>query len=320
MGKNLSVIVPVFNVAQYLSEFLGSLIKATSPEDEILLINDGSTDGSLSILRDYSRNNSQITIVNQPNAGVSAARNHGLRMAQGKWVAFADPDDWVGETYYERAIDQAVRTGAEMVMSNAMYCHERSGNQTPVYSVDQYLPQGFMTGEEALAHCLKRKHLPHMVWMHLYQKKFLDRSNMSFLSATDGNEDVLWTFKALLLANRVSFVKEAGYYYRVISGRKRTDSYYSHKIQAAVLNARGIVNLCGEYLNKFPDVKESLNYHIVDGALSIFHHLEKLKSRCFKRETRIRLRKEKFFRFIFLRTSSWKLRKRIMKQWLFSLL
>lgn len=320
MKKRLSVVVPVFNVEQYLRQFLNSLIKATSAEDELILVNDGSTDESGKILRDYSLIHDRIRLINQPNAGVSEARNQGLSLAQGEWIAFADPDDWVDDTYYERAITQAVKTNAEMIISNAMYCFERTGEKTPVFKENQYLPLGFMSGQEALSHCLQCKHLPHMVWMHLYQRTFLTNSGLLFLSATDGNEDVLWTFKAFLSATRVSFVKEPGYCYRIISDRKRTDSYYLHKINAAVLNARGIVDLCAEYVNNSPGVREYLDFHVVDGALSIFHHMSKLKSRCSRQEIRRRLREEKFFWFVFQRARIWKLRKRIIKQYVFSFL
>ena len=318
MKKRLSVVVPVFNVEQYLRQFLNSLIKATSAEDELILVNDGSTDESGRILRDYSLIHDRIRLIDQPNAGVSEARNQGLLTAQGDWVAFADPDDWVDDAYYERAIGQAVKTDAEMIISNAMYYFERTGEQTPIFKENQYLPVGFMSGQEALSNCLQCKHLPHMVWMHLYRREFLTNSGLSFLSATDGNEDVLWTFKAFLSATRVSFVKEPGYCYRVISGRKRTDSYYLHKINAAILNARGIVDLCAEYINNSPGVREYLNYHVVDGALSVFHHIGKLKSRTMRREILRRLREEKFFGFVLQRARSWKLRKRILKQYVFS--
>jgi glycosyltransferase involved in cell wall biosynthesis len=320
MKKRLSVVVPVFNVEQYLRHFLNSLIKATSAEDELILVNDGSTDESGKILRDYSLIHERIRLIDQPNAGVSEARNRGLRLAQGDWIAFADPDDWVDDAYYERAIGQAVKTDAEIIISNAMYCFERTGEKTPVFNEYQYLPVEFMSGQEALSNFLQCKHLPHMVWMHLYQRKFLTNSGLLFLSATDGNEDVLWTFKAFLSATRVSFVKEPGYCYRIISGRKRTDSYYLHKINAAILNARGIVDLCAEYVNNSPSVREHLDYHVVDGVLSIFHHMSKLKSRCLRREVCRRLREENFFWFVLQRAHTWKLRKRIIKQYVFSFL
>jgi glycosyltransferase involved in cell wall biosynthesis len=320
MKKRLSVVVPVFNVERYLPKFLSALIEATSLDDELILVNDGSTDGSLGILNGYADRDSRIRLVNQPNAGVSEARNQGLRLANGTWVAFADPDDWMDGNHYNRLIGLAESANAQMIMSNAFYFFERTGSQAPIYSEGQCLPQTTITGKGVLSHCLEQNHLPHMVWMHLYQRTFLTSLSPSFLPETDGNEDVLWTFKVLMSADRVSFAKEPGYYYRVISGRIRSDSYWKHKIEAAVINAKGIVTLTTDFLNEFPEVRSKLNHHVVDGALSIFHHMNKVKDPVIRKEINEHLLKQNFFWFLLGRTTSWVQRKRIIKYCLRALL
>lgn len=91
--STLSVLLPVYNAAPYLSETLESLLKQTRPADQIVIINDGSTDHSIEILENYRRSESRIELVSQQNAGVSAARNRGLSYCTGDYVALMDADD-----------------------------------------------------------------------------------------------------------------------------------------------------------------------------------------------------------------------------------
>lgn len=93
----VSMIVPVYNMEKYLNQCLDSLVAQTLQEKEIICINDGSTDYSIDILKDYARKYPYITIVNQTNSGVAVSRNRGIQMAQGEFVCFMDPDDWYPE-------------------------------------------------------------------------------------------------------------------------------------------------------------------------------------------------------------------------------
>ncbi|MCR5628586.1 glycosyltransferase [Eubacterium sp.] len=103
----VSIIVPVYNVENYLSQCLNSLKRQMYNNIEIILVDDGSTDGSGVILDDFAKNESRAKIIHQENMGVSAARNKGLENATGKWVAFVDSDDWVERDYIDRLVDAA---------------------------------------------------------------------------------------------------------------------------------------------------------------------------------------------------------------------
>src|SRR3990172_6721827 len=98
----LSLIVPVYNVAPFLRRFLESLDTLDPGTAEIVVIDDGSTDECPRLLAEFARGRSHVRIVRQQNAGLSAARNTGLALARGRYVAFADSDDWFDRGYYER--------------------------------------------------------------------------------------------------------------------------------------------------------------------------------------------------------------------------
>ncbi|GAA0629529.1 CDP-glycerol glycerophosphotransferase family protein [Sporichthya brevicatena] len=130
-----SVVVAVYNVEQYLDEFLQSLDKQTFPREryEVILVNDGSTDGSLAKLEAWARRNPEHTkVLSKPNGGQSSARNRGLNVAAGEWVTFPDPDDILDPAYLKR-VDKFLTTNPEiyMVATNRINYIEKTGKTAP---------------------------------------------------------------------------------------------------------------------------------------------------------------------------------------------
>ena len=101
----VSIIVPVYNVEKYLSKCLESLINQTLKDIEIICVNDGSTDNSLSILKEYANKDSRIKIIDKQNEGVSVARNTGIEVATGEYLIFVDSDDYLVENACEKALN-----------------------------------------------------------------------------------------------------------------------------------------------------------------------------------------------------------------------
>ena len=112
----ISIIVPVYNVASYLPQCLDSLVNQTYRELEIICVNDGSTDGSLAILEEYSKKDERIKIISRENRGISCSRNEALDMAQGEWTMFVDSDDWIDLNTCESALNLALQHQADVVM------------------------------------------------------------------------------------------------------------------------------------------------------------------------------------------------------------
>ena len=112
--QKISVIVPVYNVAPYLHKCVDSLLAQTYPDLEIILVDDGSTDGSERICDEYAGHYPHITVIHQKNAGLSVARNVGLEAASGEWIAFLDSDDWVEKNMYEVLFSLSQTYGADL--------------------------------------------------------------------------------------------------------------------------------------------------------------------------------------------------------------
>ena len=98
----VSIIVPVYNVEKYLKRCLDSITNQTLKELEIICINDGSTDNSLKILKQYAHKDKRISIINKQNEGLSVARNTGMEAASGEYIGFVDSDDWIDLDFYKK--------------------------------------------------------------------------------------------------------------------------------------------------------------------------------------------------------------------------
>ncbi len=110
----VSITVPVYNVEKYLEKCLDSLIGQTLKDIEIICINDGSTDNSLSILEKYAKKDSRIKIINQENQGIANTRNKSIKLAQGEYIGFVDSDDWVSCDFFEKLYNAALKYKADI--------------------------------------------------------------------------------------------------------------------------------------------------------------------------------------------------------------
>ena len=118
----LSIIVPVYNLEVFLPEALASLLKIDFDAPyEIIVVDDGSSDGSLAILRAYEEKSKAIRVITGPNGGVSRARNAGIEAARGKYLAFADGDDTVEPGFFAAAVREMEEGGYSLVQGNARY-------------------------------------------------------------------------------------------------------------------------------------------------------------------------------------------------------
>lgn len=126
----ISVVVPVYNVEQYLEECIGSILGQTYPNIEIMLVDDGSTDASSSICDKYASEHDCIKAIHRQNGGLSAARNTGVKASHGDYIGFIDSDDFISPVFYEalyRAIEQS-----EMKMATMRHGEEFFDGSEPV--------------------------------------------------------------------------------------------------------------------------------------------------------------------------------------------
>ena len=159
----VSVIVPVYNVAPYLRRCVDSLLCQTLRDIEIILIDDGSTDGSGQLCDEYAAGDARIRVIHQENAGLSEARNAGIDRARADFFMFVDSDDWVEPEYCGLPLAVAKEQQADLVMFQRRYM--RRGNEIKKQAP---IPEGPKTQEEALRLLIDGVRVS--VWNKLYQR------------------------------------------------------------------------------------------------------------------------------------------------------
>ena len=127
-NPKISVIIPVYNVEKFLRECLDSVVNQTMRDIEIICVNDGSTDGSLDILKEYAKKDDRIIVINQTNGFVGSARNNGLKIAKGEYIQFVDSDDYLELNACETAYKYALQYDSDVVVFGYKNFPERVGN------------------------------------------------------------------------------------------------------------------------------------------------------------------------------------------------
>lgn len=311
----LTLVVPVYNVAPYLPRCLESLAALSPPADEIIVVDDGSTDECPRILAEFASRLPQMRVIRQENGGLSAARNTALEVATGTYLAFVDSDDFVSPDAYAEALRLAQDDGLDMVLLNANYHFEGREPDYPIYA--NVAATEVITGREWLRRRFRAGRFLHMVWMHLYRRDFIERHHFRFIPRLI-HEDVIWTTEALLAAQRVRYTGHIAVHYR-IPVRRFNPEQAQRRLQAivdsSVVNAEALARMA-DSLAHDAELQGMLSDHLVDGALSVFHKLPKMPDRHAAATTLQRLRESGFIGLLWRHARSAAQRRRLARHWL----
>ncbi len=222
----ISVIIPVFNVEKYLDSCLESVLSNTYRDIEVICVNDGSTDGSLDILRKWKAKDSRIIIVSHENRGLPEARNSGLAVARGDYTAFIDSDDLVHPQYFQSLLDCMEKTDADMVVSEVWeFQDDQKVPDEPVPDL-QFRK---LTKKEFF----DMKYPRRTVWGRLLRKR--DTCGLRFPPEVDAHQDTLYNLK--LIANlkkpNVYMIDTPMYYYRQRPGSLFKKRSYGEMMEIA---------------------------------------------------------------------------------------
>ena len=209
--EKISVIVPVYNVENYLKESIESVINQTYKSLEIIIVDDGSTDNSGKICDEYVSKDSRIKVVHQENKGLSGARNTGLEIATGKYIMFLDSDDTFTIDACEKLYNYIEKTNADYVIGNYINMDEDGTIwEKPVFDPNKYVE--FKLSIEDYTHSFYTMNSG--VWNKIFRKSFLDELQVRFVERVPA-EDAIFTTYCFIKSKNVYYIPEIVYNYRL---------------------------------------------------------------------------------------------------------
>lgn len=307
MNNNLpliSIVVPIYNVANYLNMCIDSIINQTYMNLEIILINDGSKDDSGRICDEYAANDSRIVVIHQDNQGVAQARNNGIARAHGEYIMFVDGDDWVDLDMCESLMTVLIQYNVQSVM--CAYVREYPCNSLPrvlhseniVWSGSEFQrkvcgPINDELSNPAYLDCYVT------MWGKLYPYDLIKGVTVTDLSLIGTTEDALYNLEAFCNIESILYINKPFYHYRkelrksvsgsykpklesqwdnlyekmlkVIEGNKCNDIYLSALNNRIALNILGIGLNCiqdnSNFIKKYRRIKKALSHKKRNEAL-----------------------------------------------------
>ena len=228
----ISLIVPVYNVAEFLPACIESVLAQTFRDFELILIDDGSTDNSLQVLREYEKKDARIRVIEQENAGVSAARNAGLDAARGDYIGFVDSDDEILPEMLSDMIAASTEHDADVVccafgrIVGEEKHIQRTSDECAVYSGMEIIQWFFNTT------------FGNLCWNKIYRRSLVE--SIRFPVGRAYAEDIAFTFRALLPAGKAVFLNKDLYLYRKREGSAMHQKYNVKKMQQQIGTYREI--------------------------------------------------------------------------------
>ena len=204
----ISIIIPAYNANRHLEKCLQSIISQTFHNFEVILIDDGSTDCSFEVCREFANKDKRITVVTQTNNGASSARNRGIEIAKGRWITFIDADDYVEKNYLEclcknigdaktliiQGLKQVNDTGEEIKKIEFEYSTHCGGEVQKAFDDKEIFEYGYTVAK-------------------LYNREIIDKHGIRFNEQISYSEDMLFMLEYILRCNNITFIKGANYNY-----------------------------------------------------------------------------------------------------------
>ena len=208
----ISFVIPMYNAEKYIEQCIDSILEISISEIEIIVVNDGSTDNSPAIVKRYAEQDSRICMVSQSNMGLAAARNTGLSVIKGNYLAFIDSDDWILPTYLEQIYHLASSCDAEIVSGQTQYVYANGRTSFGFARTPENIKHKLLKGTECFYELVKYGAYAPMAYNYIYKTSWIKGLHLQFRDVI--HEDELWTAIALTSASRAIATDIIHYMYR----------------------------------------------------------------------------------------------------------
>jgi len=199
MDIKISVIVPVYNTEKYLRQCIESILSQSFADFEFILVDDGSTDSSLAICREYEAKDRRIRVIHQENRGVCAARNAGMDASNGEFLTFVDADDYLTRDALEHMI-KGIERGGDIALGNVVKIRrgvfrQQTDWEGGTVDITDSMPQMAL-------------------WGYCFRREILDRSKVRFIEGLAYSEDRIFLYELALFCRSITFIPQDVYIYR----------------------------------------------------------------------------------------------------------
>lgn len=277
---DLSIIVPVYNVEKYIGACLESIFKQGLDDNqfEVIIVNDGTKDGSMEVIADIICQHDNITVINQENQGLSVARNNGIRIAKGEYILMPDSDDLLIENSLSQLLKTALHTKADLIVADSVevYPDEKLPDnriQEKKYLIKEKDGEHFFIEELNPCYC--------QVWRALYRREFLINNDLKFVPGIFF-QDIPFTHECYIKANKCIKASWILYIYRKERFGAATASFSPKKAQSFIIALAKTWEL--KQLKKVsPDIKfkleENLYFLFFSIVYKTIHSINKMSER-----------------------------------------
>lgn len=265
--NKISIIVPIYNVEQYLSACIESVINQTYENLEIILVNDGSTDSCAEICENYSRKDSRIQLIHKENGGLSDARNIGFENSTGNFISFIDSDDIIAPNFCEKMLQIVLKYDADIVECNFM---KFDAEEMPSYHFnnEKFLEKTYHT-ENALQ-LLMTEQIKQMACNKMFAQKVLQGINFE---KNKKHEDEFWTYQVIGNSKGVVKINDVLYFYRQNPTSIMGTNYNISRLDGLLALKERIIYM----KNYFPKVENIAIKMFCTGSLWHYQQIEKNK-------------------------------------------
>lgn len=266
----ISVIIPVYNVEEYIEECLNSVLSQTLTNIEIIIVNDGTKDNSIEKVLKYDDN--RIVILNKENGGLSSARNEGLKIAKGKYTYFIDSDDFLLDNKcLEEMYEIAEKDSSDIIVGNG-YKYYSENNMKELYRDRRIFKRSVMNSKDFLIEFINSNSMQIPVYYNMYKTDFLKQNNL-FFKVGRIHEDQEFITRAFLLSDKVSIYPKSFYAYRQREGSIMSGTKKDLSVQHTIKNCFELERYYNKNVND-TELKKVLLNKLVSQMLYSFSNAE----------------------------------------------
>lgn len=268
MENLISIIIPVYNVESYLKKCLDSIINQTYKNIEIIIVNDGSTDKSLQICKEYRENDSRIKLISHSNIGISQSRNIGIQNANGKYLMFVDSDDWIDYETCQNAIQKIEEYNSDLILFSYIKEYESSSESKYILpKQNHYTRDNIYTLQRRLVGLFEDElqnpeHADSLVtvWGKLYKTNIIKENKLYFEDTKNIGtaEDMLFNLHYFKYINTAFYIHKSYYHYRKNNIVSFTTAYK--------------YELYKQWQNLFSKISEFLDANAFDSSFKIAYN------------------------------------------------